>query len=59
MLNSTEHEILTAHKNQILKNKDFACFQTLRCCMHHADKCYNTKLAQHFVLEQTRPNMTE
>ena len=29
----TEHEISTAHKNKMLKNKDISCFKTLRCCI--------------------------
>ena len=39
MLNSTEHEISTAHKTKMLKIKDVSCFQTLRCCIYHANKC--------------------
>ena len=39
VLNLTEHEISTAHKTKVLKNKDFSCFQTLRCCIYHAHKC--------------------
>ena len=39
MLNSTEHGISTAHKIIMLKNKDFSYFQTLRCCIYHANKC--------------------
>ena len=39
MLNSTGHEISTAQKNKTAKNKDFSCFQTLRCFIYHADKC--------------------
>ena len=43
MLNSTEHEISTAHKKLIktkmLKNNEFSCFQTLRCFIYHAYKC--------------------
>ena len=40
MLNSTEHNISTAHKTKMLKNKDIFCLQTLRCCIYmiHAHK---------------------
>ena len=41
MLNSTEHEISTAHKTKILTNKEVSCFKSLRCCIYHADKCLN------------------
>ena len=33
VLYSTEHEISIAHKTKLLKNTDFSCFQTLRCCI--------------------------
>ena len=33
LLNSTDHEISTAHKLKRL-NKGFACFQTLGCCIY-------------------------
>ena len=26
-------------KTKMVKNKDFSCFQTLRCCIYHANKC--------------------
>ena len=29
MLNSTEHEISTAHKNKISKSKEVSCFKSL------------------------------
>ena len=38
MLNSNEHEISAAHKTKMLKSKDFSWFQTLRCCINHANK---------------------
>ena len=44
MLNSTEHEISTAHKTKIPTNKEtscFTCFKALKCCMYHANECYN------------------
>ena len=28
-------------KTKMLKNIDFSCFQTLRCCIYHADKCFS------------------
>ena len=28
-----------AIKTKMLKNKDFSCFQTLRCCIYNASKC--------------------
>ena len=31
MLNSTEHEISTAHKTKILTNKEVSCLKSLRC----------------------------
>ena len=34
MLNSTVHEISTAYKTKIPKNKDFFCFYTIRCIYH-------------------------
>ena len=34
ILNSTEHEISTAHKT----NKEITCFKSLRCCIYHANK---------------------
>ena len=34
MLNSTEHKIPTAHKTKLPKNKDFSCFQSLRCAIY-------------------------
>ena len=40
MLNSTEPEISTAHKTKMLKNED-SCFQTIKCCIYHANKCLN------------------
>ena len=39
MLNSTEHEISTAHKTKIPTNKEVSCFKSLRCCIYHANKC--------------------
>ena len=39
MLSSTEHEIPSAYKNIMLKNNDFSCFQTLRWCIYHVNKC--------------------
>ena len=41
MLNSTEHEISTAHKTQISKKKEVSCFKSLRCYIYHAGKCLN------------------
>ena len=34
MLTSTEHEILDAYKNYMLKKKYFPGFQTLRYCIY-------------------------
>ena len=39
ILNSTEHEILTAHNNKNARNLHFPSFQTLRCCIYDAHKC--------------------
>ena len=33
MLNSTEHEISTAHKTKIPTNEEIYCFKSLRCCI--------------------------
>ena len=38
MLNSTEHEISTAHKAKIPTNKEVSCFKS-RCYVYHANKC--------------------
>ena len=35
-------------KLKMVKNKDFSCFQTLRCCIYHANKCKNTNNCWHF-----------
>ena len=32
-------EILTNNKSQMLKNNDFSCAKTLRCCIYPANKC--------------------
>ena len=39
MLNSTEHQIPTAHKNLILTNGEVSCFKSLQSCIYHANKC--------------------
>ena len=40
VLDSSEHEISQMLiKTKMLKNKDFSCFPTLRCCIYHANKC--------------------
>ena len=39
MLNSTEHEISTAHKNKIQTNEEVSCFKSPRSCIYHANKC--------------------
>ena len=26
-------------KTKMLKNKDFCCFQTVQCCIYHANTC--------------------
>ena len=41
MFNSSEHEIQLHIKSKMLKNKDVSCFQSLRCCIYHANKCSN------------------
>ena len=38
MLNSTEHEISSAHKTKIPTKKEVSCFKSLRCCIYHANK---------------------
>ena len=48
MLNLTEHEISTAHKNENAENEDFSSFQTLRCCIYHANKNKNYDILWHF-----------
>ena len=37
MLNSTEHELSTAHKNKIPKSELVSCFKSLRCGIYHAN----------------------
>ena len=37
MLNSIEHEISTAHKNQKPTNKEVSCLKSLRCCIYKAN----------------------
>ena len=39
LLNSTEHEISTAHQTKMLNNNKFSCFEILRCFIYHAHKC--------------------
>ena len=41
MLNSTEHEISTAHKNKNTNKKEVSCFKSFKCCIYHANKCLN------------------
>ena len=38
MVNSTEHEISTVHKTKIPTNEEFYGFNSLRCCIYHANK---------------------
>ena len=38
-LNSTEHEISTAHKTKIQTNEEVSCLRSIRCCIYHANKC--------------------
>ena len=37
MLTSTEYEMSTALKTEILTNKEVSCFKCLRCCIYHAN----------------------
>ena len=42
MLNSTEHEISTAHKHFFFKiptNEELSCFKYLSIYIYHADEC--------------------
>ena len=38
-------------KSKLLKNKDFSCFQMLRCCIYHAHKyqndCWHFNIYEH------------
>ena len=53
MLNSTEHEISTAHKNLNTAYEEVSCFKSLRCCIKHAKKCKNVNNCLHFnIYEQ-------
>ena len=53
MLNSTEHEISTAHK--IPTNEEVSCFKTHRCCIYYANKCLNASNSWHFnIYEQDK-----
>ena len=47
MLNSTEHEILTANKNYIAEEKHFF-FQSHRWCIYQGDKCLKANNCWHF-----------
>ena len=38
MLNSAEQEILIAHES-LNTEKGLFCFQTLNCCIYHANEC--------------------
>ena len=44
LLNSTEHQISTAHKTKMLKNKDIARFQAPRCC-----NCWHVNIYEHDI----------
>ena len=35
-------------KTKMPENKDFSSFQTLRCCIYHADECLNANPCWHF-----------
>ena len=39
MINSTEHEISTAHKTKIPTKEEVSCLKSLRCWIYHANKC--------------------
>ena len=52
ILNSTEHEISTAHKTKIPTFKEVSCFQFLRC-IYLANKCKNANNCWNFnIIEQ-------
>ena len=42
MLNSTELEISTAHKTEIMTSEEMSCFKSLKSCLYHAN---NVKIA--------------
>ena len=46
MLSSTEYELSTAHKTKILTNEDVSCFESLRCCIYHANTLKDFKNAK-------------
>ena len=48
MLNSTEHEISTAHKIKIPTNEEVSSFKSLRCCIYPANKFKNANNCWHF-----------
>ena len=53
MLNSTEHEISTAHKTKIPTNKEVSFSESLGCCIYLAYKCENANNCWHFnIYEQ-------
>ena len=53
MLNSTEHEISTAHNAKILTNEEVSCLKSLGCCIYHANKYLNANKCWHFnIYEQ-------
>ena len=42
-------------KTKMPKNKDFYFFQTVQCCIYHADKCLNANKCWHFnIYEQVK-----
>ena len=51
ILNSTEHEISTAQKTKIPTNEEVSCFKSLRCCIYHANKCFNINEQDKFCVQ--------
>ena len=55
MLNSTEHEVSSAHKTIIPTNVEVSCFKSLRCCFYPAHKCKNANNCWYFnIYEQDK-----
>ena len=52
ILNSTVHEISTAHKIKISTNQDVSCFKSLRCCIFPANKCQNANSCWHVNINE-------
>ena len=46
-------------RNEILKNKDFACFPLIRYCIHYAIKCLKSHSIRNLIIRKTDPSEIE